>query len=249
MNILMLHQGRCGSTVLGDLLSQHPALHWDGEIYYTSNWMPPSQPIEEIVFPGDGLRLVQDRMADVARTRGPLSYGFEVQTQCIVPMHISIADYVSRCAELGFTHFIHLQRRNLLRKVVSSVVALARNQFHFRPWEIPPLTKVEISIKHLALKNTVQPLLTFMEGMESKMAEIDAAIVGKNALDIVYEDDIEFGPHSGYKRVCAFLGIVPASPAIHYAPATPRPMYETIENWSEVCRALSGTKYEWMLRG
>ena len=29
----MFHPGRCGSTVLGNLLNQHPSIEWDGEIY------------------------------------------------------------------------------------------------------------------------------------------------------------------------------------------------------------------------
>lgn len=242
MNVLMLHQGRCGSTVLGDLLSQHPAVHWDGEIYYTSNWMPASQPIEEIVYPGDGLDLLSKKISTCERD----IYGFEVQTQCIVPMHMSIAAYVDRCADLGFSHFIHLGRRNLLRKVISSLVLLARNQWHYRPGEQPPPTKVSVSIERLALKNTVQPLLKFMESMESKVAEIQAAFAGRRALDLIYEDDIDVAPHAGYLRACAFLNISPVPATIRYVRATPRPMCETVENWSEVCTALAGTKYEWM---
>jgi len=37
--IAMLHLGRCGSTVLGNLLSQHAALYW-GEEIYSSIFMP-----------------------------------------------------------------------------------------------------------------------------------------------------------------------------------------------------------------
>ncbi|PJF28066.1 MAG: hypothetical protein CUN53_01670 [Phototrophicales bacterium] len=32
--VAMLHLGRTGSTVLGDLLNQHPKILWDSEIYY-----------------------------------------------------------------------------------------------------------------------------------------------------------------------------------------------------------------------
>ena len=31
--VAMFHTGRCGSTVLSDLLDQHPRVYWDGETY------------------------------------------------------------------------------------------------------------------------------------------------------------------------------------------------------------------------
>ena len=31
----MLHNGRCGSTVVGNLLSQNPNIHWASEAIYT----------------------------------------------------------------------------------------------------------------------------------------------------------------------------------------------------------------------
>ena len=30
-NLAVIHKGRCGSTVLGALLSQNPCVYWDGE--------------------------------------------------------------------------------------------------------------------------------------------------------------------------------------------------------------------------
>ena len=32
-NIMMLHHGRCGSTVVGNLLAQNPNIHWASELY------------------------------------------------------------------------------------------------------------------------------------------------------------------------------------------------------------------------
>ena len=32
-NIMMLHNGRCGSTVVGYLLAQNPNIHWASELY------------------------------------------------------------------------------------------------------------------------------------------------------------------------------------------------------------------------
>jgi hypothetical protein len=36
-NVMMFHAGRSGSTVLGDLLGQHPRVFWDSEIFQTSS--------------------------------------------------------------------------------------------------------------------------------------------------------------------------------------------------------------------
>ena len=32
-NVVMFHIGRCGSTVVSDLLGQHPDVHWASELY------------------------------------------------------------------------------------------------------------------------------------------------------------------------------------------------------------------------
>ena len=34
----MLHNGRCGSTVVGNLLSQNPNIHWASELYTPLLW-------------------------------------------------------------------------------------------------------------------------------------------------------------------------------------------------------------------
>ena len=33
----MLHNGRCGSTVVGNLLAQNPNIHWASELYTAHN--------------------------------------------------------------------------------------------------------------------------------------------------------------------------------------------------------------------
>ncbi|NEQ34055.1 MAG: hypothetical protein F6K04_24205 [Leptolyngbya sp. SIO4C5] len=79
--IAMLHYGRCGSTVLGDLLGQHPDIFWDSEVFerlYT-------QQLWESRWLKEPLSLLRLRVGLAWLTRRQC-YGFE--TKCHPAYHL-----------------------------------------------------------------------------------------------------------------------------------------------------------------
>src|SRR5262245_20054878 len=105
--IFMWHHGRCGSTVLGDLLDQHPAIRWYGEI-----------------FEGYALRHARrtrfrDDLRYVQVASGKRAPGIEIKglpCQHLPTLDVSLRRFVEAIVACGFSRCIFLHRRNILRK-------------------------------------------------------------------------------------------------------------------------------------
>jgi hypothetical protein len=72
-------------------------------------------------------------------------------------------------------------------------------------------------------------------------------LVGRDVLDLTYEDDVAADPVRAYRRICYFLGVKNEPVEIRYGRTTPQKLTEIIENFDEVKAALAGTEFEWML--
>jgi len=122
--VLMLHVGRCGSTVLANLLEQNPCVYWDGKL------------------PRKAKQLYGEKAKrlDVARwtkrqfaISGDRFYGFEFKIladQYPAMLGTSTPEFLRVCKEIGVTHYVLLVRRNTLRHVVSHYASLARGSWH-----------------------------------------------------------------------------------------------------------------------
>src|SRR5437868_12511840 len=72
-NVVMLHPGRCGSTVLGDMVGQHSNVAWDGEIYEIERQRRTAIGLPEDI--PEALPLLRSRM----RLAGRAVFGFELK--------------------------------------------------------------------------------------------------------------------------------------------------------------------------
>lgn len=121
-NVIMFHIGRCGSTVVADLLNQHPRIHWASELYTPIfyEWQRKNAWIETVgEMSKDAVDLLKRNM-QLALHR---YYGFEIK-----PFHFRLIGYspesfLHHADSLGFTHFILLDRKNRLRTIISSIIA------------------------------------------------------------------------------------------------------------------------------
>lgn len=244
-NIAMFHAGRCGSTVLGDLLNQHPKIFWDGEIFE-------GRILEHAKFsgPSDAVRLFI-RIYMYRQTTA--FYGFE--TKFTEEHHLRaqriampVDQYLELLRNLGYAHFIVLQRRNYLRKAVSAAVGRKRRQFHHRS-NRPSLTRVRLDVDHFRSGNRHWPLLEYFQSLDERYANLEHHLRADRTLKLVYEDDIMENPKAAYQHVCTFLGIESedSDPTIRLRRSNPFGLPEIVENFDEVAMLLRGTAYEWML--
>ena len=98
-HIAMFHLGRSGSTVLGNLLNQHPLIEWDGEIYE-----PRGRFYHKHGFNGDAvdpLGFLGKRLAGAAKP----SYAFEIKPYQMRLVKLTVEELLATLDTLGFTHF------------------------------------------------------------------------------------------------------------------------------------------------
>jgi len=245
-NIVMFHIGRSGSTVLGDILGQHPKIFWDGEIYN-----PITQGLEKkeaemcnSYHPVDPIQLLRKRMSLAGKKR---FYGFELKFFHLRRLDINLSDYIKHLKDMGFNHFIVVERRNYLRKLVSSVIARHASKWH-QPKNIKStLSPIFLDASNVQIDSHSKPLILFLQEYYNDFRSLEALLKGQRVLWLTYEDDISVDPSIGYQRIINYLGIYHKKVSIRYGKTNPFKLKELIINFEDLERTLRGTHFEWML--
>lgn len=229
----MFHEGRCGSSVLAGLLRQHSAIRWEGEVF---GGHKPGGAVARYFRHKYPLLYLRQR---VARSEGSI-YGFETKIRLHLwrCLDISLEDYLHRIQKLGFSRYIVLDRKNDLRRVVSSLVSVKTRKWSASKRDKPELVQVELKL---------DKLISRLEQLQRISAELKEVLSDQALLWLTYEDHVELDPRIGYRKVCQFLGLPPEEATVKLKKLNPFPLSEMIENYDEVCRGLSGTDFEWML--
>jgi rhamnosyltransferase subunit B len=249
----MIHAGRCGSTLLGLLLDNHPKIAWDGELF-VGHWGEFEKRARERgentstrwnsskYYPNDPIRYIQS-CAEVFPSR---QYGFSIKLFHLEFLNLAIEDYLQRVTELGFVHNVVLERKNLLRVVVSALVAEAKGVYHL--WrQKSELRPIHLDVNNVEIDSQARPLLDFLATYEQQYRALATASGAHHTLWLVYEEDIAKDPLRAYRRCCEFLEVDPHPVSIPAARTTPFPLSEVLMNFDEVAASLKGTRFEWML--
>jgi hypothetical protein len=239
-HVAMFHHGRCGSSVLGDLLDQHSRIRWDGEVFNfkRSFWTERASDADR----ADPLGVLRRRLA---KARKPI-YGFECKLYHARLIGIPLEELVPKLEAMGFTRFVVLDRRNTLRKVVSSLVASRRGTARLPAGAEPPRTRVRVPVDAVPIDATRAPLVELLRGYQDGLRRLATILAGRPTLRLRYEDDLAADPLAGYRRVCSFLGVPAQTPEVRLGRTTPWPWREVVENPDEVAAALAGTEFAWM---
>lgn len=241
-NIAMLHAGRCGSSVLADLLNQHPGFRWAGELF-------------EDMLPAY-YRMAAERRAEhvIGNSlyfRDCRYYGFDSKYLPEQHLHRDLANktpvaYVALLEKLGFSHYILLDRRNHLRRAVSVAIGTQT-----RLWNTDRPAGARITVRldpaRFVSYGCEMTLQQYFASLEERYRTFAGLLRGQRLLELVYEDDIERDPMAAYRKVCAFLGIEPVAVQVRLQKLNPHPIRELVENFDEVAAVLKGTPYAWML--
>lgn len=234
--LALLHEGRCGSTVLGSLLGQNPRLYWDGEA------LLPHRPSERWFRHLQGARgesNLQDLRALMRYSRGRV-YTLSVKGQFGYPRR---EDVLPDLLALGFDRFVTLERRNLLRWVVSVEVGKQHRAWHRRNGQKHRLRQAHVPLADangLTLLDRLQRLHARNDDTRRRLSE-------HPTLHLVYEAHILEDPRVAYRAVCDHLGVEPSPVAITHRRVNPFPLDQIVSNYEEVRSVLEGTEFDWML--
>lgn len=242
--VTVIHLGRCGSTVLGDLLDQHSQISWFGEIL--EPLMQAARKLQGVdyVLNGDPATLSCETLAHCQTSYGGLEFKpFHFSAYCI-----SQATFISRMREAGFRKFVVLDRRNRLRKIVSSRWAADSGVWHIPAQAKGETRQLTLNVESLHMDRFSGTLIQFLEMYDAQFREL-RELVSPDFLDLVYEDDIEADPIVAYKRVIDYLDL-PFEPAsVRLGRTASGPLQAELKNFETVAQYLAGTRYAWMLEG
>ena len=244
-NIAAFHLGRSGSRLLGDLLKQHPQIVWEGELFspgrlqgIAARWP---------LLTRDPTKILRLRMV----IAGSRCYGFETQPTQVEHLDITLPEYVQRLESLGFRHFIILERKNHLRRIVSMLVARRTARWHVKPGESAPLERIELDVDQLLLSRgrdtQARSLVEHLQREQESVDSLKSILRERRHLCLPYEDDLAPHPEDTCQRVCDFVGLPHHPVTVRFAKTNPHNLQNVLTNYSEVAEALRGTPFAWML--
>lgn len=234
----MFHVGRCGSTVVAEMLGRHPEITWEGEVFEPA--VRHRIGFEEIA-PGPFLR---ERMAEAQHV-----YGFEVK---YLPSHhqrlleLDLQGLLDLTDSVGVTHYVTLHRHNYLRRVISGTIGRERRRWHRSSNEPRPDTKVRIDPAAVPF-GPRQPMFAAFEEMKAGEATLMSALADRSALHLTYEEDVVLDPVKAYVSVCDFVGVTAEEVTPRLDKTGSDRLESMISNYDEIVEMLSGTEYAWML--
>lgn len=237
--IVMFHAGRSGSSVLASLLDQHPQVYWGQEIY-----LPHFKAV------GVRTRMDVDPLALLNRASrwvGRRYFGFEVKFWHLHQTGVALDDYLDVLRDFGVQHFIILERKNLLRRLVSSQIGSTHKRMVVKKSEATSLLTIELPVQHLEHQTGESTLIEYLEQQQANFERLRTLLASEQVLELSSAEDIFPNPVRGYERVCDFVGLKAAPAEVPTRRVNPYPLQAMLSNFAEVEAALQNTPFEWML--
>jgi len=241
--VVIWHVGRCGSTVLGQCLSQNPHFQWEGEIF--NRWMP--QPL--------GKGSVPPLSKAILKVRNRQKKDIQlIAVKSLQDQHPGIFDLTALqlagvLAEYGYTHAVILERRNILRRMVSHCLGSETNVYHLATTDAPPSRKkIHIDVTGIKVGRSVRPLLEWLDiiaDSQSQMKRHHGTESG--SLHLSYEDHILDSPLKGYEAVCNHFAVPPTPVQVRLQKTNPFRFSDIIVNYDEIFHLVSSSRHAWML--
>lgn len=244
-NVVMFHIGRSGSTVLGNMLNDRPDMLWDGEVYEHAiqHWESKGWSVDSEILPFEPYAHLRKQMIRA----GSHFYGMEIRPFHLRTLKLPMAQFISDLRNMGYSHFIILRRKNILKAIISNVIAAQKHHFHQPATEKSVLTQITLDVANVAFLRGNAPLLSWLELHDKDLQTIDKLLKGLRVLQLTYEDDLEDDPFVAYQKVGEFIGVKPHQVQIKLGKTNPFPLRDILINFDEVQAALRSTPYEWML--
>ena len=234
-NICMWHTGRCGSTVIADLIKQDGRIDWAEEILESFSKMPPPEILEK----GDFRHQIFHRINKRQKLAALRPFGFEMKIWHYKRFNLDFDEAYEIIKRIGFSKHIILERKNYLRVGVSAKVAATTGQSHLKSGQERKTHKVTIDVSDNRLYEGIKLHEDFYRELKQKLP--------KDSLYICYEDDVERDPSVGYKKVMQYAGFTPKDIKTSLRKTNPQKLSEIIENYDAVCNNLKETPYHWMV--
>jgi hypothetical protein len=234
--LVMIHPGRSGSTVLGSMLHQHPAIRWDREIFTRL-------PRNLIPIDDDGTILWRPYIRSLMNRCKKPTLGIEIKVQQILKQQIFGKDFeeaLARLAEAFEFQLILLTRKNHVERWLSAAMARETSRFQNREGEVALDTTLPLpaQVKDQAYGLNMMEVNAWLDEVERMDEAFVAAVERRGGLILHYEDDILGDPGRAYGQVLEFAGLPVEKCEPLYIKADRRPLSARISNFEELAQIL-----------
>ena len=218
--------GRCGSTLLVNLMNSLDSVHCDNEILNS-----------RVPFP----KLYVDACA--SRSRSPV-YGFKLLGYQIKGVQrINNPEQFLLGLDRSGYKIIVLKRRNLLRHALSNIYA-RQKKFHYRVWE---KNKNKDKAIHIDVNEVLEWIVALDRGSKFRSHLFNNLPV---LVSLTYEEDLlDNSRHQAtVDKICDCLGILSTPVKTNLVKSTPLKLFELIQNYDELVEAVKASKYSHFLQ-
>ncbi|MEX1115799.1 MAG: sulfotransferase [Akkermansiaceae bacterium] len=261
----MIHEGRCGSTVLASLLDQHPAIVHFNEILTKGAWISREFVNSELEARRDAseIRLpdLNKFIKQVAETRrsivkpDQLYVGFEIKLNQLSSMNLD-CDLPSLVREVSSgspdARFMFLTRRNILRRHVSILRCQYKNVTHADQLKGVNFDKVRLDVDDKLRDWSYEftrfqaSLADLLEISETRRLAVRDFALANGHLYLEYED-FEHRPMTAAEQTFDFLDVPRIEVESPLLKTGDFPLSDLIENYDEVRESLVNTRWMTML--
>lgn len=237
------HFGRCGSTLLGNLLNARAEIDWQGELLH-----PLHEKEVSVSGVNDPLKLITKPMQ---QSKQPV-FGFEAKFQHLDDngLNMPFAIFVDTLISSGFEKFIVLKRQHYLRQAISVARGQASGQWHQKKGQPKPANDaVHLDVDAVSLGGKNREITKAFEFLDDTYALAADCFTERivDVLNLEYELDLEIEPQVGFDKACLYLGLnsVPGHSSVEKLGG--QPLQEMLVNYTEIADRLLNTPWQWML--
>lgn len=240
-NAVIFHVGRCGSTVICNVLNQNALIECRGEIF--NPYMRKKQAGETIPNASEILRQIT---SSKTKTHQIFEIKF-LQYQHPGIFGMKLPELLSLFHEHGFHKFIVLERSNYLRRMVSHCVAQQTKVYQIKGDGEAQLNQIYLNTKEIDVGSGKHSLIGWLNIISDAYTDIRTLLTNESFLEVGYEKDIQISVLPAYVKICEYLEVRPEEVKVQLKRTNPFPLQKIILNYDEVFNLLKDSPYEWML--
>jgi LPS sulfotransferase NodH len=220
---VLFAQGRTGSTLLGDLLDQHPQVYFGHEIL-AQRVRSPRSTIERMRF---------------RHARHVVGFHVKIYQLTDEQRISNVGGWIRNLSRCGW-QVISLRRENLLRHVLSNITAIQAQRYDDRSGAPAPV-RVHVDPENL---------LTWMRTRERVGRDESAALKGVPHLALGYETDLQDSAswQATARAAFEYLDLEPVEVNSTLSRLNVGRLEDLIENYAEVAEAVTAAGYARYLR-
>ena len=140
-----------------------------------------------------------------------------------------------------------LERRNYLRRIISSLIVEQTSRYHITPCQRPQLEPFAIDVDAVSHRGESMPLVEHLRALQEEYRVLRATTAPHAPLHLIYEEDIESDPTVAYRKMCRFMGLQCSDARVRLGRVNRYELSHLIVNHEQLQAKLQDTPFAWML--